>query len=76
MLRNTINPNYDAWYAIHDSDALGRELEKAIKGRLFDRGGEQPHPLPPVWMGPVLRGRPAAYGLVPSPSRATAPPPS
>jgi len=37
-LRNAINPDYDAWYAIHDSDALGRELEKAIKGWLFDRG--------------------------------------
>lgn len=37
-LRNTINPDYDAWYAIHDSDALGRELEKAVKGWLFDRG--------------------------------------
>ena len=36
-LRNTINPGYDAWYAIRDSDALGRELEKAIKGWLFDR---------------------------------------
>ena len=36
-LRNTINPDYDAWYAIRDSDALGRELEKAIKGWLFDR---------------------------------------
>ena len=37
-LRNAINQDYDAWYAIHDSDALGRELEKAIKGWLFDRG--------------------------------------
>ena len=29
--------DYDAWYTIKDADALGRELEKAIKGWLFDR---------------------------------------
>ena len=30
--------DYDAWYAIRDSNALGREPEKAIRGWLFDRG--------------------------------------
>ena len=29
--------DYDAWYTIKDAEALGRELEKAIKGWLFDR---------------------------------------
>lgn len=36
-LKNTINEDYDAWYSIKDPEALGRELEKAIKGWLFDR---------------------------------------
>ena len=36
-LRKTINEDYDAWYAIRDPDAFGRELEKAIKGWLFDQ---------------------------------------
>ena len=36
-LKKTVDERYDAWYSIKDSDALGRELEKAIKGWLFDR---------------------------------------
>ena len=29
--------DYDAWYTIKDAEALGRELEKAVNGWLFDR---------------------------------------
>ena len=36
-LKKTVNEDYDAWYSIKDPEALGRELEKAIKGWLFDR---------------------------------------
>ena len=35
-LKKAVNEDYDAWYSIKDADALGRELEKAIKGWLFD----------------------------------------
>ncbi len=36
-LKNRINEDYDAWYVIKNPKALERELEKAIKGWLFDQ---------------------------------------
>ena len=36
-LKKAINEDYDAWYSIKDPEALERELEKAIKGWLFDQ---------------------------------------
>ena len=36
-LKASINEDYDAWFSIKDPDALGRELEKAVKGWLFDQ---------------------------------------
>ena len=36
-LKEAFSNKYDAWYVIKDADALGRELEKAINGWLFDR---------------------------------------
>ena len=36
-LREAFSKEYDAWYIIKDSAALGMELEKAINGWLFDR---------------------------------------
>ena len=40
-LRGAMGDEYDAWYVIRDADALQRELEKAIKGWLFDRDVSQ-----------------------------------
>ena len=36
-LKGAFSKEYDAWFIIKDSDALGRDLEKAINGWLFDR---------------------------------------
>ena len=36
-LRRAMGVEYDAWYLIRDADALRRELQKAIRGWLFDR---------------------------------------
>ena len=36
-LKEAFSNRYDAWYKIKDAQALGRELEKAINGWLFDR---------------------------------------
>ena len=35
-MKQALGDEYDAWYTIKDAHALGRELEKAIKGWLFD----------------------------------------
>ncbi len=35
-LKRLLSDEYDAWYTVKDAHALGRELEKAIKGWLFD----------------------------------------
>ena len=35
--KKATNEDYDAWYPITDAGALGRELENAIGGWLFDR---------------------------------------
>ena len=35
-LKRALSDEYDAWYTVKDAHALGRELEKAIKGWLFD----------------------------------------
>ena len=36
-LKRTMGEEYDAWYVIRDAHALGLELEKAIRGWLFDQ---------------------------------------
>ena len=40
-LKRAMGDEYDAWYVIRDADALQRELEKAIRGWLFDRNVKQ-----------------------------------
>ena len=40
-LKRAMGDEYDAWYVIRDADALQRELEKAIRGWLFDRDVKQ-----------------------------------
>ena len=37
VLKEAFANEYDAWYIIKDADALGKELEKAINGWLFDQ---------------------------------------
>ena len=36
-LKEAFSNRYDEWYTINDAETLGRELEKAINGWLFDR---------------------------------------
>ena len=64
-LRNTINPDYKAWYAIHDSRRTwGRPSRDGCS-----TGDHQPHPLPPERLDSVLGGRPAAHRRRPGPGR-------
>ena len=36
LLKDALGSEYDAWYKIRNAAALGKELEKAVKGWLFD----------------------------------------